>query len=272
MKKALLFYPCKGAMPCTQTRNMVDIARSRFEGWEIAIRILEGAPIQQARNEGVQYARDEKCTHLVQIDSDLDVRPPQLARLLSHESEIVCAIYSQRDLNTAFHLQPNNPPSQVEEHGLLHVKQAAIGCSKIALPVFDKIQADNPDRYGQLTSREGGSKGIWEFFAFELVGLNTPESRLASIASMVQCSGTTSNEEIRRILETHYLADNLHVSEDYNFCRLANKSGFKVKVDTQLIIPHEHGIPLPIATPQLMDMLKEPWRQTEVEMLNSQNN
>lgn len=280
MRRILLFYPCKGSQSIWQARNQVNIARSSFPNCQVIIRFLEGAPIQQSRNEAVQIARDEKCPELVMCDSDLDLTQELLGRLLSHEHEmIVCAPYVHRSLETHWHMMPTNPPSQEETSGLLKVKQSAIGCSKINLKVFDKIQADNPDRFGQLTSREGGHKGVWEFFPFELVGLNTAQSRIKEIISVCENWHPKSSfdapdlvEQVLRAAKTHYLADNYHVSEDYNFCQMATASGFDIKVDTQLIIPHETAVMLPIPTEQLLDILKEPWRQAELDQLNGSNN
>ena len=206
------------------------------------------------------------------MDSDLNLGPKELAQLLSHDESIVCALYCHRSLETKWMVTPNNPPSPNREDGLMAVKQSAIGCSKIKLSVFDKLQADNPDRSGVLTDRAGDAKAVWDFFTFERVGLNTPESRLRSIAAMVQAGGSTSNEEIRRILETTYLEDNLHVSEDYRFCQLCEKSGIPIHVDTQLIVQHATEVMLPIPTAQLLDLLKEPWRQEELSQLNGSNN
>lgn len=283
MRRVLLFYPCKGAQPVWQARNQVSIARTNFPGCQILIRFLEGAPIQQARNEAVQMARDEKCGELVMNDSDLNLTPEILGRLLSHKNElIVCAPYAHRSLETHWHIQPTNPPSQEEPSGLLKVKQSAIGCSKIRIEVFDRIQADNPDRLGMLTSRDSeGHNLIWEFFPFELVGLNTPTSRLKEmieLACQLQKDGIANTDlkidarliarQIHEIATMTFLADSHHVSEDYNFCRLATNSGIPIKVDTQIIVQHASEVFLPIATAQLKDMLAEPWRQNELSILN----
>ncbi len=280
MRNVLLFCPVKGSLPVWQTRNLVDISRTKFEGVNLKIRFLEGAPIQQARNEGVQIARDEKCVEIVQVDSDLNLGPKELAQLLSHDESVVCALYCHRSLETKWMVTPNNPPSPNRGDGLMAVKQSAIGCSKIKLSVFDKLQADNPDRSGVLTDRAGGSKSVWDFFAFERVGLNTAESRLKSIEAVlrrkVDCRLPDDDKaqllEIDNIVSTTYLADNLHVSEDYRFCQLCEKSGIPIHVDTGLIVQHATEVMLPIPTAQLYDLLQESWRQEEVNQLNGSNN
>lgn len=206
---------------------MVNIARTNFPGCVIIIRVLEGQPIQISRNEGVQIAREEKCSEYVQVDSDLNLTPEFLARLLSHENAlVVCALYPHRSLSTLWLVTAKQPPCKQEPDGLMEVKQSAVGCSKIRMEVFAKLQTDNPDRVGILTNRAGEAKPIWDFFGFELVGLNTPSSRLESIKALlekrVDCRVPDDDQglltDIYNVAFTTYLADNLHVSEDYNFC------------------------------------------------------
>jgi len=246
MKTALLGIPVKGQMPVWAVRNLINISRTNFGDWTIKIRLLEGAPTQQARNELAQAASDEKAECLVMLDADLNAGPKELARILSHDEDIVCSLYPHRSLDTAWMVTPTNPPSEQREDGLMRVKQSAIGFSKIRLSVFDRLQKDNPDRVGVLTDRAGDSKRLWDFFSFELVGLNTPESRLQTIKAIlerkVDCRLPDDDKSdlvaIGSALETTYLADNLHVSEDYRFNQLCEKSGITVFVDTQLIVSH----------------------------------
>lgn len=279
MRKIFVSYPVKGQFSVQQTRNMIDISRTRFPDCELKLRILEGVPINQARSELVQNAYDEGCSEIVMIDADLGVGPKELGRILSHDEDVVCALYCHRSLNCLWHVQPTNPPSEERPDGLLRVKQSAVGFSKIKLSVFDKLKVANPDRVGQLTERTGGNRLVWEFFPFELVGLNTPSSRLKEIIGLCENWHTKSSfdspdlvESVLRAAKTHYLADNYHVSEDFNFCRLCSESGIPIFTDTQLIVQHKTEVDLPIPTAHLAELMREGWRQAELDQLNGSNN
>lgn len=281
MRKIFVGYPVKGQFSVQQTRNMIDISRTRFHDCEIKLRILEGVPINQARSELVQNAYDEGCSEIVMIDADLGVGPKELGRILSHDEDVVCALYCHRSLNCLWHVQPTSPPSEERPDGLLRVKQSAVGFSKIKLSVFDKLKVANPDRIGQLTERIGGNRLVWEFFPFELVGLNTPASRLNTIKEICKTLSDQGDvhgmvnkwaEKILSVINTTYLADNYHVSEDFNFCRLCSESGIPIYTDTQLIVQHKTEVDLPIPTAHLAELMREGWRQTELDQLNGSNN
>lgn len=273
MKKVFYGIPVKGEMPCWAVRNLIDIARTRFEGFNVVIRILEGSPVNVARNELAQCARDEKADFLVMQDRDLNVGVKEFGRLLSHDlnEPIVCALYAQRGLSTNWHVYPNKPPSPEEESGLMAMHHSAIGFSRIAMSVFDTLQSANPDRVGQLTDRGGGTKQVWDFFNFELVGLNTPASRLQSIISM--CTDVDDSkwtalglaDKILATANTQYLAENMHYSEDIFFCKLCRDAGIPLKIDTKLIVQHATEVMLPIPTQQLQAMISEDWRQAELD-------
>lgn len=287
MKKIFYGIPVKGEMPCWAVKNLIAIARTRFDGFNVVIRILEGSPINVARNELAQCARDEKADFLVMQDRDLNVGVKEFGRLLSHDlnEPIVCSLYAQRGLSTNWHVYPNKPPSPEEESGLMAMHHSAIGFSRIAMSVFDILQSANPDRVGQLTDRGGGTKQVWDFFNFELVGLNTPASRLKEIlvlADQLHKDGTENTDlkvdarfvasRIRDFANTTYLAENMHYSEDIFFCKLCRDAGIPIKIDTKLIVQHATEVMLPIPTQQLQAMISEDWRQAELDQLNGSNN
>lgn len=220
----------------------------------------------------MEYAREDKCEQIIMVDSDLDVGPPELGRLLTHDVPIVCALYPHRDLFTNWHVQPFSKGEKVNEQGLMRVRQSAVGFSKIKLSVFDDLMKAYPDRVGQITNRSGGTKRLWDFFAFELVGMNTPSSRLADIRNLcdhfdLNQPASALMDKVLSLANTQYLAENSHFSEDYFFCRLCVDAGIPIFLDTNLIAPHETGVKLPLPTTLLFDLLKEPWRQSELELI-----
>ena len=68
-------------------------------------------------------------------------------------------------------------------------------------------------------------------------------------------------ERINEILTERLDEPNMYISEDYQFCLLARKSGFDLHVDTRILMSHEGNVTYPIATKTLKEMLDEPWRK-----------
>ncbi len=268
MRRILLACPLKGQLSSFFVKNLVETCRAIIPGVTLEFSFLEGAPVQQARNEIVDYARRNGFNELIQMDKDLDAGPEAVARLASHDVPVVCALYSKRSLDTFWHVQTWSKTQKPHADGLLRVKQCAIGFSKIKLDVFDKLQTDNPDRLGILTDSGGIAKPIWEFFPMELVGPNTPAGRLAAIKELVGQNPLAMTPQdsanllldIQTVLTKSHSETNLHTAEDYSFCRMCRESDIPIMVDTQLTIQHETGVMLPIPTPQLEKMLDESWR------------
>lgn len=268
MRRIFYAVPLKGRMPHWQVANLLDISRTRFNGCSVSVRILEGAPVNQARNELVQHARDEKFDELVFTDADLAITPKHLDQILTHDVPVVCGLYGHRCFTpTLFHVEPFDRALGVRADGLMRVRQSAIGFSKIKLGVFDQLQERNPDRCGRLTDRAGGTKRVWEFFPFELVGPNTPAARLKAIETLLEGGDADLISKIRDAVSTQYLEENTHMSEDYNFCRLCHEAGIEVYLDIKLIVQHASEEMLPIPTAALVDALDEPWRQSELAII-----
>lgn len=102
-----------------------------------------------------------------------------------------------------------------------------------------------------------------EFFPTELVGPNTAEARLQAIKKYLndRLDDDISQDALSNILTVKHPEFNLHTAEDYGFCGLCRQSGIPIHVDTRLIVSHEDAVLLPIASEQLVAMLKESWRE-----------
>ncbi len=267
MRKVMLATPVAGELPVFYVRNLMQACSARIPNIQWMPIFMMGQGVQIARSECVKHGREAKCDEVIFLDKDLDVNVTQMARMLSHEKEdIVCGMYCKKTTDTHWHAQSYGPDEKEDANGLLRVRQAAIGFSKINMRVFDKIQADNPDRVGVLREKGTGEWQLWDFFPMELMGPNTPLARLNTIKGILDNPALDTAEKLKQIdLASYqqYLEPNYHIGEDYWFCKLARDSGFKIKLDTQLIVQHEAKIRLPIPTAQLIDMLKEDWREDD---------
>jgi len=97
-----------------------------------------------ARNNIVDIAKKQECTHLLFLDTDMTFPPDTIERLLSHQKDIVSGIYFERYapyrpvLRQRFqdgYTIPNYPPS-----GLIKVDATGGGCLLINMEVFDYLQ------------------------------------------------------------------------------------------------------------------------------------
>ena len=159
MRRVVIATPVSGGIPVFYVRNLLQAISAKIENIGWIPMFMMGQAVHTARSEIVMEARKLKADELVFLDKDLDVNVNQMMRLLSHEHEdIVCAMYCKKTIDTHWHVQGWSEEEEPDKNGLLRVKQAAIGFSKIRMSVFDRIAAKNPDRKGWL--REVGS-GEW---------------------------------------------------------------------------------------------------------------
>lgn len=261
--------PVKGKLPMFYYKNVLQYGMNKIPGVKLYYSTLEGPAIQVARNQIVQYARKQGVDELVMIDVDVDVPWEAFQRLLSHDVDIVCGLYSRRTMDTHWHVHPLNDKEVEDERGLLRVYQAAVGLSKIKMSVFDRLEKAYPDRVGELI--EGGVLGerLCEFFPMELMGKNTPGGRLLAIKELLK-QDLPHEEKVKLInIEAHiqHPEQNQFIGEDYGFCCLARNAGIPIYLDTHLVLKHEGTAMFPLETKQLLKMIEEPWRQDELKEL-----
>lgn len=270
LRKVMVSSPVKGKLPMFYYKNVLQYGMNKIPGVKLYYSTLEGPAIQVARNQIVQYARKQGVDELVMIDVDVDVPWEAFERLLSHDEDIVCGLYSRRTMDTHWHVHPWSETEKENERGLLRVYQAAVGLSKIKMSVFDRLEQAYPDRVGELI--EGGVLGerLCEFFPMELMGKNTPGGRLLAIKELLKRPDLSDKEKVALIEQAatiQHPESNQFIGEDYGFCCLARNAGIPIYLDTHLVLKHEGTAMFPIDTKQLVKMLNEPWREDELKEL-----
>lgn len=275
-RRILIATPLKGDIPSAYFKTSLQMAAAAIPGVKLDWVLLEGPAVQMARNEIVAYARDARFDELIFWDKDVlaeqhgqNVTGSALMRLIGHDKDFVCAPYSSRHLDTHWHVHPIEGKNPGED-GLQEVSRACIGFSKIRLSVFNKIEADNPDRKAILIDPNKAPKACTEFFPMGVVGKNTPESRMKQIRALLgdkELSASAKLQRIEREANLVYDEQNTFLGEDYWFCDLARASGFTIWLDTFLMMGHTGQTTIPIPTLKLFELLKEPWRQDEIKAL-----
>lgn len=281
LRRILIATPLKGDIPKAYFQTSLQLTAAKLDNIKIDFLMLDGPAVQMARNEIAQYAVDAKFDELIFWDKDIQAdidgvnqTAGAIMRLMSHDKDIVCGLYSTRSLETHWHIDalPNEEPDAA---GLQKVNRSAIGFSKIKTSVFKKLAEDNPDRVAYLIDPNRAPKTVPELFPMGIQGKNTPEGRIKEIkrilgdASRKDLKPETIVSLIERALTIKYDQINLYASEDYWFCDLAHASGFDIYIDTQLIMGHEGRCVFPITTPRLLSVLSEPWRKDELAALKA---
>lgn len=278
-KRILIATPLKGDIPKSYFRTSLRLATAKIPDVQLDWCLLDGPVVQQARNELVEHALKHKFDEVVFWDKDVllesageDLTSGAFMRLISHDKDMVCGIYSTRSAKTHWHMHLI-PGEQPDDAGLQKVERCAIGFCKIKTDVFRKIAKDNPWRTAVLFDPNSEPRNVTEFFPMGLKGPGTPEERLKSIKEAISEPAKSHEIVVRRIerlIDVKYDQPNVFISEDYWFCDLVRASGFDIHMDTRLILGHTGKVTLPLETPLLFQMLSEPWRKEEIKAIRTE--
>ena len=107
------------------------------------VMVATGSITSVARNKIVEYARHHKCSHVMFLDSDMTFPQDAIQKLITHDKDIVCGLYFQRD-------PPHLPAAIVGVDGritkeqislgrLQEIDAAGTGCMLIKTEVFEKM-------------------------------------------------------------------------------------------------------------------------------------
>ena len=108
-------------------------------GLQLQLMTVKSSIVAQARNNGVELARNFGADFVLFLDSDMIFPPTALFRLLLHRKDIVGATYTKRVapfdiLGTQLATQP-----AVLSGDLLEMQRIPTGCLLINMAVFDKL-------------------------------------------------------------------------------------------------------------------------------------
>jgi len=275
-KKILIATPLKGDIPKSYFKTSLQLATANLPGIKLDWCLLDGPAVHQARNELVAYAFEHNFDELIFWDKDVlaeqhgeDVTAGALMRLLSHDVDMVCGLYSTRSLKTHWHTHLIKG-EETGEDGLQKVSRCAIGFSKIKMSVFRRIAEKNPWRKGVLVDPNHPPHPVAEFFPMGLQGEGTPEARMKAILDALEQPAKSHEimvERIRRLATMQYDQPNVFISEDYWFCDLVRDAGIDIHLDTLLVLGHTGKMTFPIETPALLEILSEPWRKEEIKAI-----
>jgi hypothetical protein len=150
------------------------------------------------------------CSHLLFIDSDIIFDSEQLARITSHDLDIVGGIYAkkQREVEWVYNSLPDKTV-QPDENGLLRLDKIGPGFLLIKRGVFERMIEVYGKEIGFKHDEDG--RQMWEFFS---IGVHRPSNRW--------------------------------FSEDWWFCQRARDMGYDVYGDTKCVVGHLGTVEFPL--------------------------
>lgn len=165
--------------------------------------------VSRSRNVLAAEFLKSDCTHLLFIDTDLIFSPEHVARLVSHDKDIVAGLYpkKQRKLAWVCNMIAGEEP---DENGLQRIAYAGTGFLMISRRVFERMIEAYPQIAYRPDAGEEGDK--WDLFP---VGVHNGR----------------------------------YLSEDWFFCQRALELGFDVWADTRVVLKHVGEMIYPLDNP-----------------------
>jgi hypothetical protein len=168
IKLAIGFPLSFNMIPAPFLETIMTIERPDF----LFIQAYNG-PIDEMRNDLVLRALNNKCTHLIMMDTDMTYHPKTLSRLLSHNLDVVGALCYRRyppfdPLMLKGTINHYETIKEWEPDSLVEVDATGTGCLMFNTDVFRKMPLPwfkfrkNPDE------EKGGSIGEDIGFCYDL--------------------------------------------------------------------------------------------------------
>lgn len=209
-------------------------AFSAMHGLELVPINLQTSMISNGRNGTVEIALTNKCDYLFWIDSDMRFPPDALMRLLSHQKEVVGAIYNKRvPPFETLGLLKGEKPAKIHD-GLHEALLLPGGMLLVHASVYRKIRWP---AYFETYRWEIGQDGLHGFKAMmrDYFRDVPSEDVLASL------DGTAFGEWVK---DNYGLGEHgeafIMFSEDLNFCRKIRKAGVEIWCDMGLTQQVKH--------------------------------
>ena len=188
-------------------------------GWDMSFSsMFNESLIQRGRNALAHQFLKTPCTHLMFIDADIKFDPAHIPAMVDADVDIICGIYPKKEINW---------------HGVEKAVKEGVEVDKLATRTGSLV-VNLVDYTGSVTVPENKPVEIWNGgTGFMLIKREVFEGLKDKVPSYVN-DVTIMNGNIgdSRIIE--YFACSIEpgterlLSEDYHFCYVARKNGYKV--------------------------------------------
>ena len=138
-----------------------------------------------ARNIAAQAAIDRDYWKLVQIDTDQFWSPEHIVRLVSHDEDIVGALYCKKRPGKVTWVAIKKKDASPREDGLLAADFIGTGVFCTTVAALKKMVAYFPEREFLYDDEAGNPHTMTELFPIGLVGPNTAAGKLSRIKRLL---------------------------------------------------------------------------------------
>ena len=175
--------------------------------------------ITRARNALAKDFLASDCTHLMFIDADVGFNAQDIIRMVHADKEIICGIYPKKEINwgdVAKAVQAGVPPQELHKH-----------TGAFVLNLIDNATSLEGDVYTPMEIANGGT-------GFMLIKREVFEGLIGKVPTYTNDMFTAIDTERKKEVINEFFTtsitedDNRLLSEDYHFCMIARKAGFKV--------------------------------------------
>lgn len=175
--------------------------------------------ITRARNKLAFDFLNSDATHLMFIDADIGFNPVDIPIMVEADKDIICGLYPRKEINWfAVEKAVHNgvPPQELNNHTAAFVLNTITNESKEYISLYEPIEIKNGATGFMLIKRQ----------VFEKLSEMVPKYK--NVAHRVM-ETVDESKTISEFFATSIDEDtNVLLSEDYHFCTIARKAGFKV--------------------------------------------
>jgi len=201
-----------GILECVQTfmQNNIQMYYSYM---------MNESLITRARNGMAYDFLQSDATHLMFIDADISFKPQDIVRMIQADKDIICGLYPKKEIN--WQLVSNAVKQGVDFRDLPNYTGSFVvnlvgGANETTGNINEPMEIDNGGTGFMLIKRE----------VFETLRPTVPKYT----NDMIQI---TDKNPVKKIIDEFFATSidedtNRLLSEDYHFCKIARKAGFKV--------------------------------------------
>lgn len=187
--------------------------------------------ITRARNTLANiFLRDTTCSHLMFIDSDIGFNAHDVIRIMLHDKDIVCGVYTKKEIN--WKSVKKAAISGVHEDELKHRG----GSLAINLVDFNKEVNVKDNDVAEVMH---GATGFMMIKRDVMIGVSGVSNKYLSpkapLGADLNVPGNFDYEFFACSIQD---GTGLYLSEDYHFCEVARRNGYKVFVDPSVKLTH----------------------------------
>ena len=176
--------------------------------------------ITRARNQlAYDFLAIPETTHLMFIDADISFDPKDNVKMVEADKDIICGLYPKKEINwinVAEAVKNGVPPQQLSQHTAAIVVNLVGNVNEQYAYRNQPLEIENGGTGFMLIKREvfEGLKDKVPTYTNDMYAAVDVERKVRIIHEFF---ATSIDEESNRLL-----------SEDYHFCKLARKNGYKV--------------------------------------------